>query len=77
MYSRRLAICLMTMLIVSCAETGPAKVEVIDTGCDWVNAIRLTEHDIEVMDRQTKRDILAHNKSWQANCESREASSSH
>ena len=68
MYNRRLAICLMTMLIASCAETGPAKVEVIDTGCDWVSAIRLTEHDIEVMDRQTKRDILAHNKSWQANC---------
>ncbi|AUV26671.1 hypothetical protein ACRZHM_004913 [Citrobacter braakii] len=56
------------MLIGSCAQTGPAKVEVIDTGCDWVSAIRLTEHDIEVMDRQTKRDILAHNKSWQANC---------
>jgi len=34
-----------------------------------VSAIRLTEHDIEVMDRQTKRDILAHNKSWQANCQ--------
>ena len=69
MHSRQLAICLMTMLIVSCAETGPAKVEVIDTGCDWVSAIRLTEHDIEVMDRQTKKDILAHNKSWQANCQ--------
>ena len=59
----------MTMLIVSCAQTGPAKVEVIDTGCDWVNVIRLTEHDIEVMDRQTKKDILAHNKAWQANCQ--------
>lgn len=68
MLSRRLAICLMMMSIVSCAQTGPAKVEVIDTGCDWVYFIRLTEHDIEVMDRQTKRDILAHNKSWQANC---------
>ncbi|MDV5514422.1 hypothetical protein QM110_15885 [Enterobacter hormaechei] len=57
------------MSIVSCATTGPAKVELIDTGCDWVNVIRLTEHDIEVMDRQTKKDILAHNKSWQANCQ--------
>ncbi len=62
----------MTMLIASCAETGPAKVEVIDTGCDWVSAIRLTEHDIEVMDRQTKKDVLAHNKSWQANCQPNE-----
>lgn len=58
----------MTMLIVSCAQNGPAKVEVIDIGCDWVNVIRLTEHDIEVMDRQTKKDILAHNKAWQVNC---------
>ncbi|GAB0972691.1 hypothetical protein MZ16F93_02690 [Escherichia coli] len=69
MFTRRLTICLMTMSIVSCAQTGPAKVELIDTGCDWVNVIRLSEHDIEVMDRQTKRDILAHNKSWQANCQ--------
>ncbi|MFP2504400.1 hypothetical protein [Buttiauxella gaviniae] len=56
------------MLIASCAKTLPAKPEVIDTSCDWVKIIYLTEHDIEVMDRQTKRDILAHNKAWQANC---------
>jgi len=37
-----------------------------------VSAIRLTEHDIEVMDRQTKRDILAHNKSWKTNCQPNE-----
>lgn len=66
----------MTMSIVSCAQTGPAKVEVIDTGCDWVSAIRLTEHDIEVMDRQTKKDVLAHNKLWQANCQTNEYRSS-
>lgn len=76
MFSRLLTICLMTMLIVSCAKTGPAKVEVIDTGCDWVNVIRLTEHDIEVMDRQTKKDVLAHNKSVQANCQLNEYSAS-
>lgn len=72
MFSRRLAICLMMMSIASCAQTGPARVEVIDIGCDWVNVIRLTEHDIEVMDRQTKKDVLAHNKSWQANCQTNE-----
>ena len=59
----------MTMLIVSCAETGPAKVELIDTGCDWVKPISLTDHDIDVMDKQTKRDVLTHNKAWQANCD--------
>jgi len=34
-----------------------------------VKIIYLTEHDIEVMDRQTKKDILAHNKSVLANCQ--------
>lgn len=58
----------MTMLTVSCVRNLPAKPEVTDTACDWVNIIFLTEHDIDVLDKQTKRDILAHNKSVQANC---------
>jgi hypothetical protein len=41
---------------------------VVDTACSWVRIIYLTDHDIDVMDKQTKRDILAHNKSVQANC---------
>ena len=68
MYNRQLIIFLMTMLTVSCAQTLPVKPEVTDTACDWVSIIYLTEHDIAVMDKQTKRDILAHNKSVQANC---------
>lgn len=63
---------MMMMSIVSCAQTGSAKVEVIDTGCDWVKPIYATDHDWDVMDRQTKKDILAHNKSWQANCQPNE-----
>ncbi len=59
----------MTMLIASCADTGPAKVEVIDTGCDWVKPIYLTDHDIDVLARQTKKDILSHNKAWLENCQ--------
>ena len=58
----------MTMLIGSCAKTLPAKPEVIDSACDWVRIIYLTDHDIDVLDKQTKRDILAHNKSVLANC---------
>ena len=58
----------MTMLIASCAERGSVPV-VADTACDWVKPIYLTDHDIDVMDRQTKKDILAHNKAWQANCQ--------
>ena len=60
----------MTMLIASCGATGPVKVEVVDTACDWVKPIYLIEHDIEVMNKQTKRDVLTHNKSWQVNCSS-------
>jgi hypothetical protein len=41
---------------------------VVDTACSWVRIIYLTDHDIDALDMQTKRDILAHNKSVQANC---------
>ena len=58
----------MTMLIASCVTRGRVPV-VVDTACDWVKPIYLTDHDIDVMDRQTKKDILAYNKSWQVNCE--------
>ena len=68
MYSRLLTICLMTMLIASCGNRGSAPV-VVDTACDWVKPIYLTDHDIAAMDKQTKRDVLAHNKSWKVNCQ--------
>ncbi|WP_142468810.1 hypothetical protein [Klebsiella pasteurii] len=55
------------MLIGSCAKSLPAPA-VVDTGCLWVKIIYLTDHDIDVLDSQTKRDILAHNKSVLANC---------
>ena len=67
MHSRLLIIFLMTMLIASCAKDLPAPV-VVDTACSWVRIIYLTDHDIDVLDTQTKRDILAHNKAVQANC---------
>ncbi|HHL3463929.1 TPA: hypothetical protein ACQ51Y_000038 [Klebsiella pneumoniae] len=55
------------MLIASCVGTSPAPV-VVDTACNWVRVIYLTDHDIDVLDKQTKRDILAHNKSARTNC---------
>lgn len=58
----------MTMLIASCVSTSPAPV-VVDTACSWVRFIYLTDLDIDVLDIQTKRDILAHNKSVLANCQ--------
>ncbi|MFP5615571.1 hypothetical protein ACK8OV_03810 [Enterobacter kobei] len=40
----------------------------MDTACDWVKPIYGTDRDWNVLDRQTKKDILAHNKAWQMNC---------
>ncbi|WP_331252031.1 hypothetical protein [Enterobacter hormaechei] len=40
----------------------------MDTACDWVKPIYGTAHDWDMLDRQTKKDILAHNKAWKANC---------
>lgn len=57
----------MTMLTASCVSTSPAPV-VVDTACSWVRVIYLTDHDIDVLDMQTKRDMLAHNKAVRANC---------
>lgn len=58
----------MTMLIGSCAKDLPAPV-VVDTACSWVRIIYVTDHDIGVLDKQTKRDILAHNSLVTANCQ--------
>lgn len=57
------------MLIASCGTTGPVRVDVVDTACDWVKPIYGTAHDWLVLDKQTKRDILTHNKVWQVNCQ--------
>ncbi|MCM7293840.1 hypothetical protein M8O54_02875 [Enterobacter hormaechei] len=38
---------------------------VVDTACNWVKPIYLTDYDTDVMDRQTKKDILEHNKAGQ------------
>ncbi|WP_333497519.1 hypothetical protein [Kluyvera sp. CHPC 1.2972] len=56
------------MLIASCGNRGSVPV-VVDTACDWVKPLYLTDHDIDAMDKQTKRDVLAHNKAWQTNCQ--------
>ncbi|EKK5565416.1 hypothetical protein ACYCEJ_001187 [Enterobacter hormaechei] len=52
--------------IVSSVKRGSVPV-VVKTACDWVKPIYLTDHDIDVLDRQTKKNILTNNKAWQAN----------
>lgn len=49
---------------------------VVDTACDWVKPIYLTDHDIDVMDKQTKRYVLAHNLMVQQNCQSNNTTAS-
>ncbi|URM24033.1 hypothetical protein JJN11_05785 [Leclercia adecarboxylata] len=57
------------MLMTSCAETGSTNsTVVVDTACNWVKPILVTEADILSMDERTKRAILTHNKTWKANC---------
>jgi hypothetical protein len=46
---RMLTICLARAVIASCAQTGPVKVEVVDTACDWVKPIYGTDHDWDVL----------------------------
>ncbi len=66
MYSRQLPLCLLTMLIAGCRNRGSVPV-ITDTACDQVKPVYFTYHDINVMDNQTKKDMLAHNQRWFAN----------
>ncbi|SPX64185.1 Uncharacterised protein [Leclercia adecarboxylata] len=62
------------MLMTSCAETGSTNnMVVVDTACNWVKPILVTEADILSMDDRTKRAILTHNKTWKANCDTEAA----
>ncbi|RTP09362.1 hypothetical protein HPB40_13060 [Enterobacter cloacae] len=60
----------VSALIAGCVGGHPKPNYVfVHDSCDWVKPIYLTDHDIDVLDRQTKKDILAHNKAWQASCQ--------
>ncbi|QDH45630.1 hypothetical protein AAM22_gp55 [Pantoea phage vB_PagM_AAM22] len=58
----------IVMLISSCGTNGPVKPVIVDTACNWVQPIYLTEQDVQVMDMQTKRAVLAHDEKWSVNC---------
>lgn len=62
MWKRVCAVCLTAMLLASCANDGAA----ISGGCEWVRPILVSRAD--VLTDQTARDILAHNRAWEANC---------
>ncbi|MGM5709607.1 hypothetical protein AAIE16_23285, partial [Enterobacter hormaechei] len=52
----------MSALTAGCVGGTPkASYVFVHDSCDWVKPIYLTDHDIDVMNHQTKRDILAHN----------------
>ncbi|TDY82967.1 UNVERIFIED_ORG: hypothetical protein C7429_101456 [Pantoea allii] len=66
MFSRILTACLMLLSLNGCGNGGGARA--IDTGCEWVRPIYVSDHDIDVMSAPTKRQILTHNETWDLNC---------
>lgn len=50
--------------------TACANGRVTETACDWLKPIMVSQHDIEVMTAETKRQILDYNRSWKAACAS-------
>lgn len=65
-FSRILAANLMLLSLSGCGNGGG--VRVIDTGCEWVRPIYVSDHDINVMSAMTKREILMLNEVWERNC---------
>ncbi len=65
-FSRVLTASLMLLFLSGCGNGGGARV--IDTGCEWVRPIYVSDHDIEVMSAPTQREILVHNETWVKNC---------
>ncbi|MGN9653435.1 hypothetical protein [Klebsiella michiganensis] len=57
----------VALLVSACSNKEEKYIYVLDS-CNWVRIIYLTGHDIDALNMQTKRDILAHNKSVLANC---------
>jgi predicted small lipoprotein YifL len=65
------SICLLAMLLASCAATGPVRTEVqtVDTACEWVGPIYIAADD--KLTDATARGILAHNRAWVAACKNK------
>nr|WP_241869521.1 hypothetical protein [Enterobacter roggenkampii] len=55
------------MLIANCVTRVGVPV-VVDTACDWVKPIYQEEHDIVVISKPTKKDLLSHNLLWRKHC---------
>lgn len=62
---------MLALLLISCAQsipvTKPPVTKVIDTGCSWTGLILISKKD--VLSDGTARQILAHNETWEANCD--------
>ena len=54
---------LAALLLTGCGTNGV----VIDTSCDWVRPILISRDD--VLTDGTARQILEHNETWQAVCD--------
>ena len=65
---KRATLTIFLLLLASCAAQQPApapEVRVIDTACQWTRLITASKDDTA----DTKRQILAHDQAWIANCQ--------
>ena len=67
MFSKMLFAVLISLLTMSCSTTGPAPILVSDY-CESAQPIYLAKEEIPVLTRETKSQILIHNKIWQRKC---------
>lgn len=59
------ALCAVALGMAACAPE-PARVEAVDTGCDWARPILV--NDLDQFTQRTARAVLAHNETWQRRC---------
>lgn len=66
----KLLVCLLALLLASCATNGlgpnNGQLLVADTACKWVKPIYISKGD--ALTDGTARQILALNKAWQSAC---------
>ena len=62
----------MLLYLSGCGNGGG--VRMIDTGCEWMRPIYVSDHNIAVMSVPTQGTILARNETWEWNCSKTKAS---
>lgn len=66
MSKQRLIACLIPLFASGCVTNGPARIEVVDTGCAWTRPVYVSNQD--VLTEKTATQILVHNETWELRC---------